>query len=333
MNAVSRQTVHAVEGKSLQLYSLDALRGIAALMVALFHIKKYIWKTDTSFWWQSVLQEGYLGVYMFFVISGFIIPYSLSGKDYTIAKFFRFMGKRLLRLHPPYVLFILLLLFWNYGLYTFKGWGNPVFYDVRQFLLNVSWTAPFFGAKWIVIIFWTLAVEFQYYMLTGLTHPLLMRYRAAPYLMTTACIGLGYLIPSQFLTIFHYYIFFAIGFQTFLFYTGRTGRVEFMIFMTAASAFILYSGLFMALLATLLTVAGIFLLKKDYAVPRFLGNISYSLYLSHGLAGGAVAIFTVGRWPEGVRFITAVTVAVIFAFIYWRLVERPFIRLSKKIRM
>jgi len=330
---MSMPTVRDFEGKNLQLHGLNALRGLAAMMVALFHIKKYIWKTDTSAWWQSVLQEGYLGVYVFFVISGFIIPYSLSGKGYTVRKFFRFMGKRLMRLHPPYVLFILLLLIWNYGLYRWKGWGQPALYDFRQLILNISWMAPFFGVKWIVVIFWTLAVEFQYYVLTGLTNPLMTRNGTARYLITAACIGLSFLIPAHYLTIFHHYIFFATGYQAFLLYTGRIGRIEFLIFMIATTAFILYTGTYMPLIATLMTVAAIFVLKKDYSVPRFLGNISYSLYLTHGLAGGAVVIFTVGKWPDGVRFITAVVVAVIFAFIYWRLVERPFIRMSKKIRM
>jgi peptidoglycan/LPS O-acetylase OafA/YrhL len=46
---------------------------------------------------------GYLGVDVFFVISGFVIPYSLWGREYSLRQFPRYMIRRAVRLEPPYL--------------------------------------------------------------------------------------------------------------------------------------------------------------------------------------------------------------------------------------
>lgn len=71
---------------------LDGLRGVAALMVLVFHV----FDACTG----NVLPHGYLAVDMFFVLSGFVIGYAYDdrwGQGLTVGKFFR---RRLIRLHP-----------------------------------------------------------------------------------------------------------------------------------------------------------------------------------------------------------------------------------------
>lgn len=51
-------------------------------------------------------RNGYTGVYISFVISGFIIPYSLHRGGYTLRNFGRFLIKRGIRLYPPYLISI-----------------------------------------------------------------------------------------------------------------------------------------------------------------------------------------------------------------------------------
>jgi peptidoglycan/LPS O-acetylase OafA/YrhL len=45
---------------------------------------------------------------MFFVLSGFIIPYSMARASYTVADFPRFVLKRVTRIDPPYLVAIAL---------------------------------------------------------------------------------------------------------------------------------------------------------------------------------------------------------------------------------
>jgi peptidoglycan/LPS O-acetylase OafA/YrhL len=60
--------VPGAPGSSERLHSIDALRGISALAVCLFHL-------GYTFALHSVLfKDGWVGVRAFFVISGFVIP-------------------------------------------------------------------------------------------------------------------------------------------------------------------------------------------------------------------------------------------------------------------
>src|SRR3979411_852651 len=69
-----------------QIFTVEALRGLAARSVTRFHIANgYLLRLVrySGFY-------GWLGVEMFFVISGFIIPYSLHRSQYKLAHFPRF---------------------------------------------------------------------------------------------------------------------------------------------------------------------------------------------------------------------------------------------------
>ena len=85
--------------------SVDCLRGIAVGMVVLMHL--FVGANSGLKGGQiiePVLRYGWLGVDVFFVISGFIIPFSLHRSGYQIGQFGRFLLKRIIRLDPPYLL-------------------------------------------------------------------------------------------------------------------------------------------------------------------------------------------------------------------------------------
>ena len=71
---------------------LDGLRGIAALLVIVYHVFE-------CFDWTPV-PHGYLAVDFFFVLSGFVIGYAYDSRwneGLTVGQFFK---RRLIRLHP-----------------------------------------------------------------------------------------------------------------------------------------------------------------------------------------------------------------------------------------
>ena len=75
---------------------LDGLRGVAALIVIVYHVFE-------CFSW-SPAPHGYLAVDFFFVLSGFVIGYAYDdrwGRSLTTRSFFR---RRLIRLHPMVVM-------------------------------------------------------------------------------------------------------------------------------------------------------------------------------------------------------------------------------------
>ena len=123
---------------------------------------------------------GWLGVDVFFVISGFIIPYAMHRAGYTLRAFPLFMGKRLLRLHPPYLAAIALAILLNFLSNLAPGFRGPPF--------SFSWgqlCTHFFYVNRIVglyhtlnPVFWSLAIEIQWYLLVAAVYGLLVHPRA-----------------------------------------------------------------------------------------------------------------------------------------------------------
>lgn len=81
---------------------LDGLRGVAALLVAWYHIfEGYDFAGGTLI---ESINHGYLAVDFFFILSGFVIGYAYDdrwGKSLTVKNFFK---RRLIRLHPMVVM-------------------------------------------------------------------------------------------------------------------------------------------------------------------------------------------------------------------------------------
>ena len=90
-----------------RLQAVEYTRGVAAFMVMWFH---FTFRLPEGALRASGLY-GYLGVEAFFVISGFIIPYAMDLRHYRLGRdSFAFIGRRIIRLEPPYVMSVLLIL-------------------------------------------------------------------------------------------------------------------------------------------------------------------------------------------------------------------------------
>src|ERR1039457_1104473 len=91
-----------------RLSIVHTLRGPAALMVAWFHFVK-CGPLDLGIFKLTAPDGGY-GVIIFYVISGFVLPYSLWKGGYVLADYGRFILKRIARLDPPYFASIAIVL-------------------------------------------------------------------------------------------------------------------------------------------------------------------------------------------------------------------------------
>lgn len=113
---------------------LDGLRGVAALMVILYHIFEGFATSPTD----QRFNHGYLAVDFFFVLSGFVIGYAYDDRWKAGFKTKGFFKRRLIRLHPMIVLGFVL------GFITFfiqggKQWnGTPVSLSMVMFALLLS---------------------------------------------------------------------------------------------------------------------------------------------------------------------------------------------------
>ena len=88
---------------SRQHYALlDGLRGVAAMLVVLYHVFEgfaFAGQTDIVF-----INHGYLSVDFFFILSGFVISYAYDSRWATSLSMKGFARRRLIRLHPMVVL-------------------------------------------------------------------------------------------------------------------------------------------------------------------------------------------------------------------------------------
>ena len=159
----------APEGDRLAVF--DALRAVAAIAIVALHVTSATGAVSATSLGRYFARLD-VGVTIFFVISGFIVPYSMMRGGYTIAAWPTFMVKRLVRLEPPYLASILLIL----ALGAFDAVrGFPPDWTAMQIAGHLGYANAFLGLPWLNAPYWSLAVEFQFYILMGLALPVLMR--------------------------------------------------------------------------------------------------------------------------------------------------------------
>ncbi len=148
------------------LKSIQFLRGVAVILVLLFHLFSQACLPDKNCpSGDSFFFEGYAGVDIFFVISGFIMVYiSWTAKPGLIeaAKFFR---KRVYRIYPIWWIFASLMILASYIIYgqfapPDYATGTDIFpYLVKSYLLYPQSEFP------VLAIGWTLIHEMLFYTL------------------------------------------------------------------------------------------------------------------------------------------------------------------------
>ncbi len=176
---------------SQKILSVEALRGFASIAVTLFHFGGSL----TTLIPQILHAYGWLGVDIFFVI-----PLSLMGKNYRISQFPLFFARRLVRLEPPYIAsLILAILLWHASSLAPGFQGDIPNYTISQLLFHLFYLIPLTDYPCLNPVFWTLAYEFVFYILVGLSFPYLINcgieFSAA---VALAILATKYLVVSSF---------------------------------------------------------------------------------------------------------------------------------------
>jgi peptidoglycan/LPS O-acetylase OafA/YrhL len=176
MTATSRTdspapTVHPAAPRHLA--GLDGLRGVAVLAVIAYHL------------FPAGLPGGFLGVDVFFVISGFLITYLLITEHDRLGhiRLARFWVRRARRLLPALAATVLVCgtIAATIGGDTLVGIGRQV---LGATTFSSNWIAAFTGESYfsadtpdLFRNFWSLAVEEQFYLIWPLALVLLLRFR------------------------------------------------------------------------------------------------------------------------------------------------------------
>jgi peptidoglycan/LPS O-acetylase OafA/YrhL len=312
------------------LHSVEFLRGVAALSVTWFHLTN----TYPENWVKNSGYYGWMGVEVFFIISGFIIPSSLFSANYTSNAFWRFMARRMIRLEPPYLLSILFVVILTYLSASMPGFkGEVPSFSIIQIMSHFFYLIPLTNYTWISVVYWTLAYEFGFYVFVGITYSALIK--AMPISSHLSTILLFCIFALIFEPVSQFLLF-ALGILSFRFFVKIDDASRYIAAIVIISVTITYlSGslyLFVVLTATAILI---FLQVPQIGVFSFLGSISYSLYLLHVPIGGRVVNlgrrFCDSSSCEFPLSVLALLICLVSATIYSRLVERPAQRASKTV--
>lgn len=317
--------------KTDRLFSVQALRGFSALAVAWFHLTNgYPW--DFVRWSGAY---GYLGLFVFFVISGFVIPYSLHGMNYRgPTDFPRFILRRIVRLEPPYLASIVLVIalwYLSASMPSFRGHQPELI--PGQLASHVFYFIPFTKYSWLQPIYWTLFYEFCFYVTVGMTYPLIAASSpiiVAALIATTAAASM--LFPGINLA-----LLFVTGLIGFRYFIGRDEGVTFIVLIIGCvAAMMLRIDTLTAAAATATIVIILFVRVPEWPALYWLGAISYSLYLIHVPIGGRIVNLTYRvtaghQWLEATASLAALVISIAAAFLYWKAIEQPSQKMSQTI--
>jgi peptidoglycan/LPS O-acetylase OafA/YrhL len=348
-------------GSKIRLEFVDALRAFAALGVVLFHVYWQEFRKSSSALLPApipwIAAHGFLGVPVFFVISGFVIAHSVGRKpvDWSYAR--RFLMRRTVRLAPPYWAAILLGLgvLLAYHRIGGVGRGTDIFSPVT-IGANVLYLQILLDKPSILSVSWTLCLEVQFYLVFIATSvvagALVRRARISFTAATLATFGPLWIISM--LVVCHvvdvnaglflgYWPAFFIGVAAAWCYHGQ--------WPTVVGIVLLGSTLFLRPNSTSayvesLTALAIYAAVRTGMSQRLsfgrgvqtVGLISYSLYLTHELVGVSLVRLIrlmirdpLSSWVVALITLAGVLSCVGFAYLFYRMFEVPSIRWSHQI--
>jgi peptidoglycan/LPS O-acetylase OafA/YrhL len=189
LNSAPAPAVPAVPA-GRRLAWLDALRGIAALFVVFDHLSYYVLQHARHIIYQW-FAPGQYGVFVFFLVSGYIVPASLERKGSVRG----FWVSRVFRLYPLYLFgLVAAIVLWKLGI---GGLGRTNGDPETSVLTHALMLSNVLGTHNAITVIWTLSYEMAFYLLltalfvTGVHKP------SAAYALgfAAAAVAVGGLLP------------------------------------------------------------------------------------------------------------------------------------------
>ncbi len=339
---------------------IDALRGIAAMWVLIFHIAEggqiAALQAVLPAWFNlAVFTSGHFGVPIFFVLSGLVIALSIGDDRVTAAYTGRFALRRAIRLDLPYWASIAITL----AFVAIKSRMLPAA-DIHiaspgEILAHMFYLQEFLGLREINAVYWTLCYEVQFYLMFCALIGIAQAFRrrdadsgslAMVFTLAALVSIIWPLVPALHLRglalpNWHGFLLGAFAYWTL---KGRMPTRWFVVYALALiGVFTTTRDPFTAVCVTTATVILLVgradKLRTWLSGPtlQLLGRISYSVYLLHLPVVGA-SFFVLNkllpRTPllDLLAGLVVVAVTCAAAQLFWWSVERPSTALAKRLR-
>lgn len=340
--------------------TITGLRGFLAISVFIHHASIWQQYLKTGQWQGAptamLAHLGQTSVTFFFMITGFLFVYKLINANQYTFSWHRFFVARFLRLAPLYyssllVIFLFIMFKTHWQIYDTK---NDLFESLFNWFCFTLYQTPLVNKYWILIVNsgveWTLTYEWLYYFSLPLFGLFILKIKPKA----------GYLLAAALFIIFFYcfhklntwdlYPFVGGGAVPFLlkysncgkYLKGRMADVLVLLCLLVVTQFQSLksdSSMILITIAFTLIVCGNSLfgiLNNRYV--KFLGSISYSIYLLHGIVLFGIFNFGIGfeesKYLSPAKYsliIFSITpLVVLISFLAFKFIETPFIRLGKR---
>ncbi len=339
-------------GKGQQLRSMEGLRGLAVFMVFVVHYvtlaKPWLAPSSLSARFADALHNiGNTGVDLFFVLSGYLIYGTLIRRPYVLRKY---LSRRAQRIYPAFlaVFALYFVLSWLFPIHSKIPWGQPgaALIYVAQ---NLALMPGMFPIEPIITVAWSLSYEVFYY----LAVPVLIgslklrawkrRNRMALFLamavvLTAYCAMTGTTQIRLVMFIAGILLFEILEDETLPRFDGLglvalvSGMLAIELLVEGPVRFVVLFVSFLGLCYGAFGCKGVVYGMFCWKPLRWLGNMSYSYYLVHGLALKIAfdllsrAVPGQGVWVTGywLMFPAMFMLTLVPATVLFATVEKPF---------
>lgn len=319
--------------------NIHTLRGIASIFILLYHILLFQDQSKCIFTKSEFKDFLYdfliVGVPLFFFISGYVLLNSTYSLKPTFLNNTLAFIKRILRIQIPTLITILItwaiLLFLNY----FFSWNleHDLFFPER-FFANLFFYVPFTKYSWYNVIYWTMTIEVQFYILFFILFSIVKNKTNLLFSIILIVVSTSFYEDIRLIT--HYFPLFALGMLLSMYLSSK---ISFFLYVFGfvyticfGFAYIELSWMISVSLASLICV----FITFESKLVNFFSKISFSLYLTQGVSAIlflSISPFTVESsiWLKLFYSAIAFGIATFGAWLFYQLIEKPSIKLLKKI--
>lgn len=337
--------------KQERLGYLDSARGLAAIGVLLVHAINSFSELDldllvASNFTKEYLDLGKIFLIIFFLTSGFVIPYSIKARGSNVLKSFAI--SRIFRLYPVY---------WLSAILGFMLYGS---FTVKQLLFNLTMFQQFFGIENIIGLYWTLQLELIFYFLIALMFAINKLYDKKFLFLTSVLFLLIALVMAVVRNVMLIKLPLAIPLTLSIMYFSsyyryfvieRDGLAKkysnrYLIIYVVLIPIISYYGYnydfgygeswekytltYFLGMALFLFVCGI---KYSSKLMEYTGKISYSVYVFHPLVILIIQETSFFNSFQGLfKVLFTLVLTILFSHFSYTLIEKPFINVGRNLR-
>jgi peptidoglycan/LPS O-acetylase OafA/YrhL len=319
--------------------ALDALRGIAALLVVIYHYSTRYYEIYPQL--NSLgftIEFGKLGVNMFFVISGYVIFMTLL----KIEKPIDFVITRSIRLYP---------IFWIAVIFTFII--TAIFHlenrsvSFLDMIINLTMIPSLLNTPYVDGVYWTLLYELKFYFLIFLIYLFgfinkieYLSFIPITIIIVSNLINIEDMLIFKilnFIFFFEYLPYFLSGIMIYKIHEKNYSKLTIIVLilsiiinLTTIEFKFIWFIFFIYFLFILVSINKINWISNKILI--YFGAISYSLYLIHQNLGYIVLNYLYSKnFLPLFSFLFALIISIIISSVFTYYIEKPTIKILKNI--